>query len=74
MENCIIKCSPQRNLVSGYTKVKVMPDNYSKIILISGCTGKTIQEVVDELLSFAISRTQIQQDDGNLMSLNQEVK
>lgn len=69
MESCIIKCS-QRNLVSGYTKVKVMPDNYSKIILISGCTGKTIQEVVDELLSFAISRTQIQQDDGNLMSLN----
>ena len=67
---CIIKCNPQRNLVSGYTKVKVMPENYSKIVLIAGVTGKTIQEIVDELLTFAIKKAQIQQGNANPVNLN----
>lgn len=28
--SCIIKCNPHRELASGYTKVKIMPENYSK--------------------------------------------
>lgn len=62
-DSCIIKCNPQRALAAGYTKVKIMPQNYSKIILISGMTGKSIQDIVDELLAYAISKTEIEQND-----------
>ena len=67
---CIIKCNPHRELAVGYTKVKIMPENYSKIAILAGATGKTLQDVVDELLSFAISKTKIQQEDGNLTVFN----
>lgn len=56
----IIRCEPHRELACGYTKIKVMPDNYSKILLIASMTGKTIQDVANELLEFAISKTSVQ--------------
>lgn len=62
--SCIIKCNPQRMLTSGYTKTKIMPENYSKIILITGMTGKSIQEVTNELLSYAIKNAKIKSEDG----------
>lgn len=62
--SCIIKCNPHRELASGYTKVKIMPENYSKIILIAGMTGKTIQEVTNELLTYAVKNTKIEHEDG----------
>lgn len=63
-DNCVIKCNPHRELATGYTRVRVMPENYSKIILIVGMTGKTIQDVVDELLTYAIKNTKIQNESG----------
>lgn len=56
----VIQCEPHRELACGYTKVKIMPNNYSKIILISGMTGKSIQSITNELLEFAISKASIQ--------------
>lgn len=74
--SCIIKCNPHphRELASGYTKVKIMPENYSKIILIAGMTGKTIQEVTNELLTYAVKNTKIEHEDGfiNLSKFEEE--
>lgn len=68
-DNCVIQCNPHRELACGYTKVKIMPNNYSKIILIAGMTGKSIQEVTNELLEYAISKTVVQSDD-NFISIS----
>lgn len=68
-QTCVIKSLPHRELATGYTRVRIMPDNYSKIILITGMTGKTIQDVVDELLKFAISNTKIDVD-GTMLDLS----
>ncbi len=67
--SCIIKSLPHRELTTGYTRVRVMPENYSKILVITGVTGKTIQDVVDELLKFAISNTKIDVD-GTVIDLS----
>lgn len=68
-EKCIIKCEPRRELACGYTKVKIMPNNYSKIILISGITGKSIQDLTNELLEYAISKASIQVDENNIVDI-----
>lgn len=68
-DSCVIQCNPHRELACGYTKVKIMPNNYSKIILIAGMTGKSIQEVTNELLEYAISKTVVQSDD-NFISIS----
>lgn len=65
---CVIKSLPHRELAAGYTRVRIMPDNYSKITVIAGMTGKTLQDVVDELLKFAISNTKIDVD-GTVIDL-----
>ena len=56
----VIQCEPHRELACGYTKVKIMPNNYSKIILIAGVTGKSIQDITNELLEFAVSKVSVQ--------------
>lgn len=56
----VIQCEPPKELACGYTKVRIMPNNYSKILLIVGMTGKSIQDVTNELLEFAISKTSVQ--------------
>ncbi len=55
----VIKSLPYRELAAGFTKVKVMPENYQKIISITGMTGKTIQSVVDELLAYALDNVRV---------------
>ncbi len=59
---CIIKSNPHRELACGYTKVKIMPDNYSQIILIAGMTGKSIQDLTNELLNYAVANVTIDVD------------
>lgn len=71
-DNCIIKCNPHRELTTGYTKVKVMPENYSKIVLIAGVTGKSIQDIVNELLTFAVGKTKIETNNGHIDIANIE--
>ncbi len=63
---CVIECNPQLQLAGGYTRVKVMPKNYADLVTIAGMTGKTLQDVVDELLTYAISHTKIKQCNGVL--------
>jgi len=69
-KSCVIQCNTGTNLTLGYTKVKVHPNNYSDVVMIAGVTGKTIQDVVDELLSFAIRNTRIMKQDGSLIDIN----
>lgn len=69
-DSCVIKCEPHRELACGYTRVKIMPNNYSKIILISGMTGKTIQDVTNELLEYAASKVSVQIDEDNIVNLS----
>lgn len=68
---CIIKCKPCKEVACSYTKVKITPDIHSNIILISGVTGKSIQDITNELLEFAISRTSIQSNDNTLISISE---
>lgn len=66
---CVIKCNPHRELACGYTKVKVMPENYSRIVLIAGMTGKSIQDLANELLNYAIDYVVIDVD-GNKINFS----
>lgn len=65
----IIKCEPKMNLAAGYTKVKIMPNNHAKLVVIAGITGKSIQSLVDELLIDALEDVKIQQCDGSIVDL-----
>lgn len=57
---CVIKCNPNKTALGcGYTKIRVLPENYSGIVLIASMTGKTLQDVTDELLAFAIKNTTV---------------
>lgn len=69
-DNCIIRCEPHRELACGYTKVKIMPNNYSKIILIAGMTGKSIQDITNELLEYATNKASVQIDEDNIVNLS----
>lgn len=61
---CVIRCSSNVSLSCGYTKVKVFPDDYRKIATIASCTGRTIQDVVEKLLDFALNNCVIEDDNG----------
>ena len=66
---CVIKCNPHRELACGYTKVKIMPEYYSRIVLIAGMTGKSIQDLTNELLNYAIDYVVIDVD-GNKINFS----
>ena len=68
-EKYIIKCEPKMNLEAGYTKVKILPENHAKLVIIAGVTGKSIQSLVDELLSDALNNVRIEQYDGQIVDL-----
>ena len=63
---CVIKCNPHRELACGYTKVKIMPENYSRIVLIA---GMSIQDLTNELLNYAIDYVVIDVD-GNKINFS----
>ena len=67
---CIIQCEPKIRLAAGYTRVRVLPENHAKLVILSGVTGKTIQDIVDELLAFALKNVKIEQNDGTIIDLN----
>lgn len=67
--DCIIKCN-HLNIAAGYTRVRVMPGVYSKLVMITGVTGRTMQDVVDALLTYAIDYVKIEQADGVIVDFN----
>ena len=67
---CIIQCEQRMRLAAGYTRVRVLPENHAKLVILSGVTGKSIQDVVDELLAFALKNVKIEQNDGTIIDLN----
>jgi len=46
-----------------------MPENYSRIVLIAGMTGKSIQDLTNELLNYAIDYVVIDVD-GNKINFS----
>ncbi|WP_418521221.1 hypothetical protein [Ruminococcus champanellensis] len=50
--------------------MKVIPDNYSKIITVTGITGRTIQDVANELIEFALQNVEIQVDNNTRIPLS----
>lgn len=64
-----IKCRDGAYLAAGYTKIKVFPQNYSKLILVASITGKNLQEVTDELLAQALNNLQIEKLDGSIIDI-----
>lgn len=67
-ENCVIHCKPKKSRDCGFTKVIISPDKHMKLVFASSITGKTIQDIADELLEFALSRAQIEMD-GKFIAL-----
>lgn len=68
-ENCIIQCKPKKSRECGFTKVIISPDKHMKLVFASSITGKTIQDITDELLAFAMSRARIEMDGGRFITL-----
>lgn len=60
---CVIKRNPHRELGK---VVKIMPENYSRIVSIAGMTGKSIQDLTNELLNYAIDYVVIDIDDNKI--------
>ena len=69
-KKCVIKVNNYTNLSNGYTKVKVLPEAYAKIITITGITGQTIQDVANSLLLYALEHTQIEGNDGQRINID----
>lgn len=67
---CVIRCNPKMCLAAGYTRIGVAPDKHAKMLMIASFTGKTLQEVQDELLEYALKDIKIDRGDGNLLNLN----
>lgn len=67
--NCIIQCKPKKSRDCGFTKVIISPDKHMKLVFASSITGKTIQDITDELLEFALSRARIEMDGGKFITL-----
>lgn len=68
-ENCIIRCKPKKSRECGFTKVIISPDKHMKLVFASSITGKTIQDITDELLEFALTRARIEMDGGKFITL-----
>ena len=68
-ETCVIQCKPKKQRECGFTKVIISPDKHMKLVFASSVTGKTIQDIADELLDFALSRAKIEMDGGRYITL-----
>ena len=68
-ETCIIQCKSKKSRDCGFTKVIISPDKHMKLVFASSITGKTIQDIADELLEFALSRAKIEMDGGKCITL-----
>lgn len=58
-KECLNFANTGKTLNYGYTMVKVKPEQYVLITVIASMTSKTLQNVVAELLQFAIDNTVI---------------
>ena len=69
VKKCVIKCNRQENLAAGYTRVRVLPKNYTRLVTITGITGETLQSVVDKLLTFALDNCVIEDESGKIIKI-----
>lgn len=65
MNKCVIHVEKHRSSC-GYTKVKLLPEVYQRLVTICNITGKTIQDTTDELLTFAMDNTEIYNGDTKI--------
>lgn len=57
-KECVITVNTNKaTLACGYTRVRVLPKQYLPITIVSNMTSRTIQDVVEEMLQFAIENT-----------------
>lgn len=67
---CVIKCEGTPGLAAGYTRVRVTPKVYPRLVLLTGVTNKTMQDTVEELLDYALKNVEIKKADGSILELN----
>lgn len=67
-KKCIIKSNAYR--ASGVDfRIKAFPETYQRITLIANVSGKTIQCVGDELLSYALDNCCVEDSKGTILKL-----
>ncbi|MBQ9898529.1 MAG: hypothetical protein IJM44_03625 [Ruminococcus sp.] len=71
-EQCVIQCKQKKQRDCGFTKVIISPDKHMKLVFASSITGKTIQDITDELLEFALSHAKIEMDGGKYIPLGKQ--
>jgi hypothetical protein len=69
-DKCVMKCIGAPGLAAGYTKVRVKPKVYSRLVLLTSVTNKTMQDTVEELLDYALNHVSVEQEDGSVLELN----
>ena len=69
-EKCVIKRVGSPGLAAGYTRVRVTPKVYSRLVLLTSVTNKTMQDTVEELLDYALNNVRVEQEDGSVLDLN----
>jgi hypothetical protein len=69
-KECVITVNTGKSLACGYTRVRVLPKQYLPITIVSNMTSRTIQDVVEEMLQFAIENT-VMDINGERVSLSE---
>ena len=69
-DKCVIKCVGAPGLAAGYTRVRVTPKVYSRLVLLTSVTNKTMQDTVEELLDYALNNVRIEKADGSPIELD----
>lgn len=66
----VFDISSANSLSCGYTRVRIMPRNYNKIVSIASITGKTIQDTVDILVEYALNNCEVKLSDGKTIDFS----
>lgn len=69
-KECVITVNTGKSLACEYTRVRVLPKQYLPITIVSNMTRRTIQDVVEEMLQFAIENT-VMDINGKKVSLSE---
>lgn len=63
-EKLIFKDTAMDFPLSGFTNVKISNDSYVKILAIKSATSKPAQDILNELVEYALDNTLIEKADG----------
>lgn len=63
-EKLIFKGTARDFTLSGFTNVKISNDSYVKILAIKSATSKPAQDILNELVEYALDNTLIEKTDG----------